>query len=622
MKQLSDKQVFDLAGSEVVMDIETYPNYFLICFKYIGLDEGKVYFEGLDINYKKLEWMLANNTSFTFNGIDFDMVLIYYILHCYKTGKKVDEQDMYNIAQGLIDGSIYWRYWLRKQGIAWGDYRFDHVDLIEVAFGKSSLKTYAGRLNAPYMQDLPYHHNTVLSDEEKYNVLTYCWNDTDNTEILRENLAKGIKLREQMGKQYAVDLRSKSDAQIAEVVISRELEWKYGVTAKNPKIDPDYMFKYNVPENVSFQTQGMKDVLETIRNAEFRLSESDKVVMPSEIGSLKIQVHNNRKTIYQMGIGGLHSTEKDMYYEYDENYMIIDRDVASYYPRIILNLRLYPKQLTNKFLDIYNSIVDRRLKAKADGDKSTADTLKIVINGSFGKFGSCYSVLFGPDLMIATTVSGQLYLLMLIERLELAGFHVISANTDGVVTRLEKERYEEFNNIIFQWERDTKFDTEETQYHGYFARNVNNYITVKPDGSTKSKGCFGETGISKNPAGPIVYRAVAEYLSRGIDIRDTITSCTDITQFIYVRNVKGGALDSEDQYVGKVVRWYHAKGEFFPLRYATNRNKVPGSQGAKPIMRMTDYLPNDIDFDHYIREAQKILNAWFGKKEQLGFDFD
>lgn len=60
---------------------------------------------------------------------------------------------------------------------------------------------------------------------------------------------------------------------------------------------------------------------------------------------------------------------------------------------------------------------------------------KIQINGTFGKTGSPYSVLFAPTMLIQTTITGQLSLLMLIEWHEIYGIPVISANTDGVVIK-------------------------------------------------------------------------------------------------------------------------------------------------------------------------------------------
>src|SRR3546814_14028970 len=59
------------------------------------------------------------------------------------------------------------------------------------------------------------------------------------------------------------------------------------------------------------------------------------------------------------------------------------------------------------------------------GNKPVADSLKIVINGSFGKFGSKYSILYAPNFLTQTTLTGQLSILLLIEMLEMAGIHEI-----------------------------------------------------------------------------------------------------------------------------------------------------------------------------------------------------
>jgi hypothetical protein len=45
-------------------------------------------------------------------------------------------------------------------------------------------------------------------------------------------------------------------------------------------------------------------------------------------------------TEYTMGMGGLHSVEKSVSYYSDDNHILKDVDVESYYPRIILNLKL------------------------------------------------------------------------------------------------------------------------------------------------------------------------------------------------------------------------------------------------------------------------------------------
>lgn len=594
---LTKREVFDRKGEVVILDIELYPNFYLVNIEYVN--GGRVSFRGRDFNRQMLMWILMNCTVVTFNGNKFDMPIVMYSLYVAEW----TENDLYNLGQDLINGNI--RPWQVGHGlIDWKNTGLDHIDLIELAIGQSSLKTYAGRIHAPYMQDLPYDHWTVLSEEQKENVFEYCWNDTQNTKLLKNTLQKQIDTRIAMSQTYQIDLRSKSDAQIAEAVIARELKWKHGVTAKVPKLDTSYRFKYTVPHNIKFESPELNKVLDFIRNAEFTLNAAGEIVMPEGMADLKIKIGS---TTYTLGMGGLHSTEKWLYKVADEKYLLVDRDVTSYYPSIIIQQKLFPKQLTRAFLEVYKGIVDRRVAAKRAGDKIVDAILKIVINGSFGKFGSCYSILFSPDLLIQTTVSGQLYLLMLIEQIEKAGFSVFSGNTDGIVTQIERDRKDKFDAIVAEWERITGLGTEETEYTKYCARDVNNYLAVKPNGEVKTKGAFGDAGLSKNPTGAVIIKAISEYFAKGIPVADTVNNETDIRQFMSIRKVDGGCVDQEGNHVGKVVRWYIAKGEFKPLKYKKNGHKVNQTDGARIFMDLTAPFPNDIDRDYYIRKANEVI---------------
>lgn len=237
-----------------------------------------------------------------------------------------------------------------------------------------------------------------------------------------------------------------------------------------------------------------------------------------------------------------------------------------------------------------------------------AATLKVATNGSFGKFGSKYSFLYSPNLLLQTTITGQLSLLMLIENLEENNIKVVSANTDGIVMRYHKEKHKLLNNLIQDWEKTTSYNLERTDYREIASRDVNNYIAVKLDGKTKCKGCFGEASLSKNPNNLIIYESVAQYVAKGISIVNTITSCRDIRKFITIRNVTGGSLFN-GKYLGKAVRFYHSDDISLlnsSLIYAKNGNKVPMSQGCRPLMELPDTLPDDINYDYYIAEAKKL----------------
>jgi hypothetical protein len=241
----------------------------------------------------------------------------------------------------------------------------------------------------------------------------------------------------------------------------------------------------------------------------------------------------------------------------------------------------------------------------------TAATLKVTNNGSFGKFGSKYSFLYAPNLLLQTTLTGQLSLLMLIETLEDNNIKVVSANTDGIVIYYHKDKVDLVSEILFDWEITTSYNLEQTDYRELASRDVNNYIAVKLDGKTKCKGCFGEASMSKNPDGLIIYEAVAEFIANGTPIEKTITDCEDIRKFVTVRRVTGGAL-FRGEYLGKAVRFYHSCDlglADMSLVYAKNGNKVPMSQGCRPLMNLPNAFPEDINFYYYYTKANEVLKG-------------
>ena len=250
-------------------------------------------------------------------------------------------------------------------------------------------------------------------------------------------------------------------------------------------------------------------------------------------------------------------------------------------------------------------------------------SLKIATNGIFGKTGNEYSIVFSPQMMIQTTISGQLFILMMIEQITEAGFEVVSANTDGVVTLVPTERKAEFDSIVASWEKQTHFKTEQTFYKSIYSRDVNNYLAVKEYGNEtssfldeqlgiKSKGAFCERGsalnsiLSKNPETLICTDALLRFVKNKTPIEETIKACRDITRFVSVRKVEGGA-QKNGKFLGKVIRWYYSSEEFETINYVKNGNIVPKSEGAKPLMDLPDEFPSDIDYAAYTKIANDML---------------
>lgn len=249
--------------------------------------------------------------------------------------------------------------------------------------------------------------------------------------------------------------------------------------------------------------------------------------------------------------------------------------------------------------------------------RAEADGLKIANNGIFGKTADQFSIVYDVPNMVQVTMTGQLSLLMAIEWLELSGMPVASANTDGIVIACPTDKVNDMNELFKQWEQHTSLETEETEYRAIYSANVNNYIAVKPDGKTKTKGWYCERGsahnsvLSKNPEFLICSDAVQAYLAKGKPIEETIRNCKDIRRFVTVRQVTGGGVkvwsEEHTEYLGKTVRWYYAKDVPGEIVYAKSGNKVPRSDGAKPLMELPNSIPEDIDYEWYERKAYSML---------------
>ena len=629
---MTQQQMYAEKGNELLFDIECYPNFFLIGFKSYVTGLVKFFTESQEeeIHRADLQWLVTNCTLIGFNSTNYDCPMLFAAL----AGKNVGQ--LYEIsreltAQSFNDRPQAWRV-AKKFGFVVGGH--DTVDVQTVAPAlpqKLSLKHYGARMHTERLQELPVDFRQDLSFHQMQQIKIYNINDLDTTGWLRHALTSDLELRKVMNGMYGIDLRSRSDAQIAERVMKSEIKTQTGIDVQIPKIPAGTKFFFNNPDYVQFYSEKLQQLHQQILNTEFVIDENGKVTI--EGGKPKWSIKIN-ETTYTVGIGGLHSTEKSQTYFTDKNQILFDRDVASYYPNIILNQSLFPQHIGPAFLEVYREIVERRLKAKAEGDKPTSESLKITINGGFGKLGNKWSIFYSPDLLIQVTVTGQLSLLMLIEMMEWYGIPVVSANTDGIVMRCPREKKDTYLKVIRDWERITDFVTEETRYASIHSRDVNNYIAITNKGEIKAKGAYTNKLSFKNPArealmtnpnAEIVTEAVMLYLKsckskKIVTVDETITKCRDLTKFLFVRRVNGGAV-CNGQYIGKVVRWYWGEKQYGDIRnYKPNkkgiRTTVSETDGAKPVMDLPEKFPKDVNYSKYIQRAKNVL-ADLGYGSQL-----
>ena len=591
----------------VAFDIELFPNYFLLSFKHV--ETGKVIsFEskgscgtirGKDRD--KIIKLLRKRTLVGFNSNNYDIP----ILAMYLTGSWIET--LKKVSDYIIESSK--PGWMTMKHFAIEPIDINHIDLMEPSPGVMvGLKLYGARLHSQRLQDLPYPPDKTLTEKEMKAVLAYCENDLDTTINLFHAIQPNLELREKIGAEYRISVMSKSDGQIAEAIFKSKLG-----QIKKPG---EYRgtIQYDPPQYLKFKDPQLKEMLSFVRSHKFELDGRGAIKLPTELKGMKIEIG---RSTYRIGIGGLHSSEKAQSIKPNKKQIMVERDVTSYYPMIIINRELSPKHLDKLFLKIYNQMFEDRKKAKQNGDKLIDVSLKLALNSIFGKLGSKYSFLYSPELMLNVTLTGQLCLLWLIEVLERNGISIISANTDGFVSLLDKVDTDTFDSICQKWEKKTEFNLEDTTYKALYSRDVNNYLAITTEDKTKGKGIFTETSLRKNPAGDVIIRSVKDYLLQGTPIEDTINKCKDPREFILARTVKGGAVWKE-QYLGRVVRWVHStKGE--AIRYESNGNRVPKSDAAWPMMEMGG-LPKHIDYNRYINEAHDVLKSLGIEENSNGYE--
>lgn len=645
-------------------DTECFPNYWLLKLRPRG---GLTYSYRLRAGQRftpeqqrEIRALFDAYTTVSFNGNGYDVPMI---IAAAIAGYTCEDLKYLN-DQIIVERVKPWELGLPEWKPA------DHIDIMEVAPGAGSQKQYAGRIHCRTMRDLPYEPSRILTEPEIVEVDTYCENDLDVLAELHEACEPLLHMREKVGAKYGIDLRSKSDAQMAEAVLRKRCELALGRRIFKNEIDWGLQFTYKAPPFIAYGLPQLQRALELVTQSVFRLGATGAVTMPSQLDGLEIVIG---QSTYKMGIGGLHSQEKKLVAVSDDTHIIKMPDVASYYPNLMINSGEYPPALGAAFITEFIAIKDERLAAKALAKKLPKGTPeqieaatedgggKIMINGTFGKTGSPYSVLFAPSMLIQTTITGQLSLLMLIEWLEHYSVPVISANTDGLVLKCPRQLEYVVEYLIGEWQKRTGLEMETDNYLAIYARDVNNYFAIKTPDDVKRKGEYAKAGLmaKKNPDVEICADAVAEFLAKGTPILKTIVECRDIRKFVTVQRVTGGGVKmwghgpikgalvrdmvpvleangwvkdgrkwvtcddptpidtamayascfapQHPEYLGKVVRWYYSTQAPGPIVYATNGNTVSLSYGAQPCMTLPDEFPTDIDFDWYVAKADGML---------------
>ena len=594
-----------------IYDIEIYPNFF---YAHFHREDGETY-EFYGHQLEELKEFLDDQTKILigFNNFAYDDILMKSIY--FDRCKNI--KDIYLMSQLIIDEgkkpfnqrsqNIKDLMWKIKKPWA------KSVDLMLcLKRGKefTSLKEYGVRIKMNRIQDLPYKWDTELDDIQKVEVVDYCVKGDINTTLeLYKICVPAIQARIDSYREYGVDVLDKHEAGVGEHLMknlyARSLNINtYDKRFKEKTLRDFFKVKELIPEWVAFKDPKLSAFLDNLKSIEIHedklIDELNKTV---EYAGL----------IFSFGAGGVHTKDEVGVFKADEVNTIVDVDVASYYPNLMIKNKFYPAHLGKEFIDVLETITKRRLQAKANGEAGIAGVLKIVINSVFGKSNDRHSFLFDPNVTYSVTILGQLALMMLIERFNDRGIKVISANTDGVIVYMDRRKGDLFKEAQKEWMELTKLTLEETEYEKYVRRDVNAYIALGTDGSIKKKGVF-DVNIYKKADAPVVRNAMIKHFLEGVPVDESIRSEEDILEFsYYFRKRHPFDLYHGDKKVQDTVRWYvSTEGEQLQKRDTgakTRVIRVPNGNSAKLINFVQNKkIPKDLDYSYYINEAKKTIN--------------
>lgn len=604
---------------------------------------GTTFFSGTFINPKTNEIVQV----YKLGDIEYNLDKLHYFLHdAYLVGynnkmyddpimnkirkEDVNTEEIYALSQELINSQRTGiPVWKNEKILPYLRYGVKSLDLMKIlAFDKQKvgLKQCAVNLHHPIIQDLPFAYTYDPKIEDVPMILEYNKNDVDITIRLFKSIREEIELRIDYSNEYRVDVLNASRTYIGKETLNKYYASHTGLSLwdfKDKRTHRSRIFIGDcISDRIHFKSPEMQKMLSYFK---------DYSVKEIDDGIDYLVLFNNKG--YQMGFGGLHSVDRPKIYKSTEDIEIIDADVDSYYPNVMLKYKIKPQHVGFEFFDVLQSITDKRLKAKADKDKVTADTLKITVNAMFGLLNFPNYWLYDPRAALSVTINGQMFLLMLIESLELNGFEVISANTDGVTAFVPKHRTEEYKKICDEWERYCGFNLSFTKYIKYIRRDVNNYVS-ESESEVKQKGCFlAKQKLDKGYNTTIIPKALNNYFLKGIPVEETIILGTDI--FDYCLSEKTGPqFTMEYHYLNgdkKIIEKLQKTNRFFISKTGGTlmKHKADDTYHNAALgwivtilnrydeSKLQKYL-DDVDHKYYISEAKKIIEII--EEKQLTLD--
>lgn len=496
-----------------------------------------------------------------YNNLHYDNPIINYIIEYEDTLMNHNVfticSSIFNLSKTITtskeDNIDAWKHWKYQ---IW----FDTFDILTMLYSNKlrvGLKEIQVTMQYPNVQEFVCDWTKPLPLEDFDSMIDYNINDIESTSELLNRCKDAVDLRIAIEDEYGVRVLSKDGVNIGMKILTQKYLEKTGLTwwdIEGLRSPMDYIpLKNVILPFIKYDSPILNRVLEDMKS---------QIVSPGRKGYENNFVFAGLR--YTVGVGGIHSKNDPEIIIPKEDEMLIDIDVASLYPSMLIEYGFYPKHLGPEFLEVYSQIKNERIEAKHNGDKVKNETLKLALNGLSGNLQNEHNFCYSPEAVMKIRINGQLLLLMLAEKLTQVGCRIIQANTDGLFVLLKKDNYQQVNTICRDWEQLTKLTLEEERFEAMYQYAINDYIavtTLYPD--MKKRFLSGETIIRKSTKKPytcieeiqedfiktkgmfitkvllgkglsakIIPEAIIKYFVDGIPVEQTIKECKDIKKFL------------------------------------------------------------------------------------------
>lgn len=354
-------------------DLEIYPNFASATFINLQSKEERVFI--FNHNHYPLselrDFIISEVSSLVgYNSQSYDDTILEYMIR-YRGSQSDLNGELYILSQEIINNDAPTD---RVKDLRWNK-SFKGIDLIRVMFSsklRKGLKQVAINLKHPRIQDLPIPFDKPIEDDQIPLILDYNRNDVIITCKLFYKVLPDLKLREEIEKVYGVEVISESDTGIAKKILNKQYEENSGVRYKDFKDLRTYHTNIDLKDiidpRIKYEGKELVSLLDRLKGKS--ISRTTEFSENVRIGQFS----------HTMAKGGLHSNNPPMILT-NKDYLLMDLDVSSYYPSILLQLGLFPAHLDKvAFLNTVSQLTKDRLEAKSSGNTTKANALKITIN--------------------------------------------------------------------------------------------------------------------------------------------------------------------------------------------------------------------------------------------------